>query len=306
MKSITACLILLFASTGLIGQRQQTKTRVDSEGNKEVIDSTNGWTVTEKSGKVIHQSAAEMNDFCSEVDDPGGLLVVEQKAGRNAEENLAVRQVCDDWGAVQSKTHVEKMTFSQLMTRLLVIAPPSTSFARYRGMELKAEPDSTTYDATILPNDLGLDATCTIEEEDRHKEGMLYTYECSVKTSSFPAALDLKNRLVASLNSLHLTEEDEVREHGLAANARALGYCAPDGECMEGHIYVTAMRDWKTVQIDPNPILTSNNLAAIITKGACSTACINGIASDSADLTFQILSVGPNTQSGVTAEAASK
>jgi hypothetical protein len=293
MKPFVIISILMLNCLRLMGQ-QQTKTWVNSDGSHEVLDSTTGMTETEKDGKTTHVSATDMTAFCSTLDDPIVLLALKHDSAGGW---TGQSELCDAWGEVQPKTHIERMPFAQLMTRLLSIAPPSTKFARYRGMELKSGTDSTTYDATILPNDLGYDASCTVEEEDRHQEGMLYTYQCSVKTPSFPAALQLRDRLVQTLNTLHLTEEDEVREHGLATNAHTLGYCAPNGECMEGHIYVTTMKDWKIVQIEPNPDFTRNTLSEVRAMQAGGHAPINGIATDSATFTFRIVSIGPNEAS---------
>lgn len=292
MKRLVAGSILMFGSLGLVGQQQQTKTHVDSEGNKEVINSTTGWTETEKNGKVTHMSVADITTLCSDLDDPLVLAAL-----RNTVERAVTSELCDEWGELQPKTLIERMPFAQLMARLVIIAPHSSTLARYRGMELKSGTDSTTYDAIILPNDIGYDASCTVEEENRHEEGMLYTYECSIKTPSFPAALQLRDRLVQALSNLHLPE-DEVREHGLAAYARGDGYCAPSGECLEGHIYVTAMKDWKIVQIDANPDFTRNTFAEINAMKSGRHAPIDGIAADSGNLSFQVLSVGPSKANG--------
>lgn len=302
MKKRIAVSVCLLGGLVMFGQQPQTsKTSVDSQGNREVLDIATGATDTQKDGKVIqHINAADLTQTCAKLDDPDWrriMKAVDRSDGNG--EWVATSSLCEEWGELQPKTRIERMPFSQVMVRLLEIAPPSSTFARYRGMELTSKADSVTYDATILPSDLGYEPSCKVEAEDRHSEGMLYTYECSVKTPSFPAALDLRNRLVASLASLHLTEEDEIREHGLAANARSLGYCSPDGECLEGHIYVTATKDWKTVQIEPNPIFIRSTLAEISAMKAGRHAPINGIASDSADFSFRILSVGPHTADGL-------
>jgi hypothetical protein len=297
IKYLVASSILMFGSLGMIGQQQQAKTFVEKDGTKEVLDSTTGWTETEKNGKVTHVSVADMTSLCSEFDKSDRILLAVLR--QNPGGLVMTSEICDMWAELQPKTQIERMPFSQLMTRLLSIAPPSSSFARYRGMELESGTDSTTYDAVILPSDIGYDASCKVEAENRHEEGMMYTYECSVKTPSFPAALQLRDRLVQTLSGLHLTEEDEVREHGLAANSRTLGYCAPNGECMEGHIYVSAMKDWKIVQIEPNPVFTRDTLSEIAATKAGRHAPINGIAANEANLSFRIVSVGPNKADGL-------
>lgn len=292
----TFVMLILICSPLILIAQQQTETNVDKEGNKEVIDAAVGVTVTDKLGKVVkHQTAAEMNSFCNELDDP---LVLAALRRDDSAEWAASSEICEQWGEVQPKTHIERMPFSKLIARLLLVAPPSSTFTRYRGMELKSGATSGIYDATILPNDLGYEPSCMVEEENRHEEGMLYTYQCSVKTESFRAALALRNHLAQTLEALHVTQEDEVREHGLAANARAQGYCAPSGECLEGNIYVTAMKDWKIVEIDPHPIFTRNTIAEMKAMQSGTHAPINGIATDSASLTFYVISVG----SGKTAD----
>ncbi|WP_260740100.1 hypothetical protein [Tunturiibacter lichenicola] len=292
MKRLVAFAVLMFGSLGLVGQ-QQTKTTVDSEGNKGVMDTTTGWTVTAKGGKVTHMSVADITSVCNDLDDPLALA-----AFRNTVEWAVTSDLCENWGELQPKTRIEQVPFLRLITRLLLVTPPSTDFARYRGLELKSGAESKTYDAIIVPNDLGHDASCTIEEESRNTEGMLYTYQCSMKTSSFPDAIRLKDHLVLLLKSLDL-DEDQVREHGLSAHARSVGYCAPSGECLEDHIYVTAKKDWKILQIEATPTLTRDPMADLSTMQYGHHSAIIGIASDSADVSFQIMSVGPNKAASV-------
>jgi hypothetical protein len=263
IKYLVASSILMFGSVGMIGQQQQTKTFVEKDGTKEVLDSTTGWTETEKNGKVTHVTVADMTSLCGKIDNSDRILLALLK--QNPGGLAMTSEICDEWGEVLPKTQIERVPFSQLMIRLVSVAPPFSTFARYRGMELKSETDSKTYDAIILPNDIDYPATCTVGEENRHEKGMLYVYECLVKTTSFSAALQLKDRLVQALSSLHLTE-DEVFEHGLSSNARGLGYCAPSGECMHEHNYESVAKDWKLVQIEPNPDFTRDTLSEISSR----------------------------------------
>jgi hypothetical protein len=151
------------------------------------------------------------------------------------------------------------------------------------------------YDAIIVPNDLGYDVSCTIEEENRQTKGMLYTYHCSAKTPSFDAAIKLRDRLVQGLSDLHF-KEDEVREHGLAADARDKGVCAPSGECLFQHVYATATRDWKFLQIEADPSFTVTVMAAVMAKSKGIPPTITGIDNNSGRFSFDILSVGPQEE----------
>jgi len=279
MMSIT----LLF-EPGMLGQQQQTKTWIDNDGVKQVLDSVNGYTATGKNGKLIeHQSPAEVTTSC-DLNKASTIFVLR--------DNVGMKVFCDEWGELHPNVKIERVPFAELILRLVSFTSPSTSFARYRGMELSSGTESKTYDATILPNDIGNDASCTIKEENRHEEGMIYTYECSIKTPSFLAALQLKDRLVQALSNLHLSE-DEIREHGLATTARQDGMCAPSGECLEEHTYVTTRADWKFVQIDANPILERNALAEIRAMKTGTHAPFIDIATDAGDLSFEVFSVGP-------------
>ena len=87
--------------------------------------------------------------------------------------------------------------------------------------------------------------------------------------------------------------EDEVREHGLSANARNSGYCAPTGECLEGNVYVSATQDYKFFQIEANPILTRNVMAQIAAMKYGKDAPIDGISDKAANVSFEVFSVGP-------------
>ncbi|HEY4380205.1 MAG TPA: hypothetical protein VGN01_07660 [Acidobacteriaceae bacterium] len=295
MKCFVTGSVCLFCCLAMFGQQPQTsKTTVDSQGNKEVIDITTGVTDTDKAGKVIqHISAADLTQMCAKLDDREWLndfKAVDNGDGKGAW--AAMTALCDDWGELQPRTHIERLPFTLLVSRLLLISPIASDFARYRGMELKTAPDATTYDAVILPRDLGYDANCDIEEQNRHIEGMMYTYRCSIKTPSFPEAIALKERLVQSLKKLDLGE-DEVREHGLSAHAQNSGYCAPSGECLEGNVYVSATKDYKFFQIEANPILTRNVMAQIGAMKYGKDAPIDGISDKAASVSFEVFSVGP-------------
>jgi hypothetical protein len=194
---------------------------------------------------------------------------------------------------LQPHTQIEKVSFSRLIARLLEFSAPYTDFARYRGLELKSSGESTIYDAAIVPDDLGTNVSCTIEEENRAREGMLYTYQCSIKASSYVGAVALRDRLVSDLRDLHLTE-DEIREHGLAADARNAGKCAPSGECAMAHDYVAEPNEeGKTLAIGAEPDFTRDPASELAAQTYGHDSPITGIAFDSATVFFAVYSVGP-------------
>jgi hypothetical protein len=279
-------LILFSIDPFVQGQRQQSKTIIGGDGSKWVLDTTTGWTETGKNGKTIFiESAGNLIELCKQMDDFSAFA--------NGEDGDALKFACDEWAKLQPKTQIETVPFSRLVTRLLLLTPPSTDFARYRGMYLKSNGDSRTFDAAIVPDDLGYKTSCMIEEDNRHAKGMLYTYRCAITTASFPDAINLENHLIKLLGGLSLSE-DEIREHGLAVNARGDGMCAPTGECLEEHVYATVMQDWKSLQIDANPAFTQNAMAEHLATEHGQHAAINGIDADSGNVSFRIFSVGPN------------
>lgn len=283
MKSLIAITLLLTVAADLHGQKP--KIFVDRDGNKQVYDASSGWTFSEKSGESTHKSPTELDAFCSDLERPTIRLAL-----KDTLEEL--RQFCERWKEVQPKNEIEQVSFLQLITRLLFVSPASSDFERYRGMELKTASDSTTYDAIILPNDIGYEPTCEIEEQNRHDDGMLYTYRCSIQTPSFPDAVSLKERLIESLNGLNLGE-DQVREHGLSITARNADLCAPTGECLEAHTFVSARQDYKFLQAEANPILTRDAREQVMALKYGRNAPIDGISDKAANVMFEVISVGP-------------
>ena len=226
-------------------------------------------------------SSAELATMCGE--DTAGLL--------NLPENRGLKAICEKWQAEQPRTKVERLPFHSLVRRLLLETPASTDFARYRGMQLKSDGTSTTYDAIILPADVLDDLACTIKQEDR-QEGEMYTYECFGHTSSFAVSVQLRDKLVQSLSDLRLVE-DEVREHGLSSHARSEGMCAPNGDCLEQHEYASALTDGKLLQIDANPSLTQTVGAIARAKRDGSEAPVSGSDPKDGVFAFEIFSFGP-------------
>jgi hypothetical protein len=283
MKCLTVASITLLAALPALGQ-QQARTVVNGDGRREVIDIATGWTETDKSGKSTNMPAADLTKLCKDLEEAPFLA---EGAG-----NGGIKVACEIWGELQPRTQIERVPFPLLVTRLLLLTPDSTNFARYRGARLKSEGDTKTYDATIIPTGFGQDGTCTIEESDDHDEGMFYTYECVFKTASYPDAIQLKSAMLHALDAFHLAE-DEVTEHGLAAFTRSRNLCAPNGECLYAHIYVSVYKDGKSLRLDATPDFTRNTIAEIMASKGSNHAPINGIASDSAKVSLQIISAGP-------------
>jgi hypothetical protein len=275
------CFLVLAISSAMA--QQQSQTIEDAAGNKTIMNVQTGWTVIMKDGGKDQTSAKDVNTMCED----GERLGVSESP-----ENQTVRFLCDEWWKLQPKTEVEHVPFQSLVQRLLLDTRPSTTFVRYRGLDLKTTHESTTYDAAIVPSDVGRDISCSIEEEDRNAQGMLYTYQCTIKTNSFPAAIQLKEKLVQAVRELGL-KEDEVREHGLAAHAKESGPCTPEEECLEQNVYASVMMNWKNLQIEADPVFTRNTVAEVMAREHGGHAAISGIANDAATVSFQIFSVGP-------------
>ena len=274
--------VMILAARPVVSQ-QRTRTVVNSDGSREVLDVAAGWTEIDKSGKSTNLPAADLTKVCRDLDELPFLAEEAQNGG--------IKVACEIWGELQPKTQIEKVPLSRLVTRLLLLTPDSTDFARYRGIQLTSDGDKTTYDATIRPNDVGQDTSCTVEESNHYDKGMYYTYECIVKTSSFPDAVLLKNQMVHDLAFLRLTE-DEIAEHGLAAFAKGKNICAPSGECLYAHIFVSAYKDSKSLRINATPDFTmdAGNRALALQIGH---ALISGISGNSATVSLQIISAGP-------------
>ena len=269
-RIVTYCLLVLAVSS--IPTQQQSKTFVDSAGNKTIMNVKTGLTVIDKDGKTAEFSVADVNNMCDE-----RLL--------GAPEDHAMALACDEWWKLQPKNEIERVPFQSLVQRLLLDTRPSTTFVRYRGMELRTTQDSTIYDAVILPSDVGRDVSCSIEEKDRKDLGMLYAYRCTIKTESFPAAIALKERLAQTVKGLGL-KEDEVREHGLAVRAKEVTPCAPGGECLFQNVYATTVTNWKSMQIE------ADTMAEVMALQHGGHAGVSGIASDEGTVSFQMFSVG--------------
>src|SRR5215472_16531610 len=278
--------VLLLVTLAAVAQ-QQSRVFADDEGNKTIFDVNTGWKTIEKNGATATFSVTEVTEVCD---------YNERFWKADQPDDRTIAFLCDEWWKLQPQNKVEQVPFATLVRRLLLQTRESTNFVRYRGMELKSTKDSTIYDAAIIPNDIGSDMSCTIEEENRHELGMMYSYRCEIKTTSFPAALQLQNKMVLQLKEFNL-KEDEVREHGLGAYAREIGVCAPTGECLEQHVFATTMQSWKMLQIAANPILVANTIAELQAGQNGKHAPAAGIATDKGIVSFEIFSVGPRKTS---------
>ncbi len=264
---------------------QAAITNRDGLGNREILDRNQGWTVILKDGTKRNTSPIELENICSAIINFPNLS--------NSKDYEGVTQLCDDWALLHPTLHIQRVPFRELAVRLLLASPPSSDFRRYRGIELKRTAVTTTYDSTIMPDDIGANPSCTVDVEDRGAEGTLYTFACQVKTSSYAEATRVKEYMKSSIADLYL-EEDEIREHGLLAHARESGLCAPTGECIEGNTFITATHDWKTLQIEANPVFVRNVALEVMAQDHGKHARIGSIADDEAEVTFEVFSVGPS------------
>ena len=250
VRSALAFICATLFSSGCFAQARRAF--VNPDGSKEVFDPLTGWTETDKNGKTSNMSAADLTSTCDDL--PTAIKF-------HLQETDSLRIVCDVWADLQPRTQIEQVSFSSLVDRLVQISPPNSDFARYRGDELKSEGPATLYDATIIPNDVGGRATCTVLQARFPSGGALYKYACSIKTSSYSDAIALERTLVQRLDGLKLTE-DQIEEHGRAVKDESNNECAPTGECAHSHIFVSALKDGKIVDIEAVPDFVRNNTLA--------------------------------------------
>jgi hypothetical protein len=284
-----AAILIPLLACALSQAQQQTKTWETDPGHKETLDLDSGLTEVWKDGQTQKISPAQINEICETMEKNPEL------AGSSAWTSGSV--LCERWGEIQAKTQIERVPFLNLITRLLVVTPPSTDFARYRGMEVKSDASATAYDSIIVPSDIGNSISCSIREgimPDR----MAYIYMCDIQTSSFQNAIELKDHLLHLLGSLNLSE-DQVREHGMAVRASEEGRCAPTGECEGAHTFVTAENQGKVLEIDANPDFT-RNVDALALSLKSDHDIISGVSANSASVRIAVMSVGPKKANNVT------
>jgi hypothetical protein len=271
---------LLFSDMCLSGQ---SKTWVQSDGTKVVGDINTGLTLFDVAG---HQSmifqAHDLAVVCKALDD--------QRIPSSDVQDYAL--ICEHWAELQPHTQIERVPFVTYVARLFLDTTLFTDFSRYRGVELQSTKEGNAYDAIMLPNDVGDKISCDI------KAGVLpdktwSIYECTIETSSFQEAIQLKERLVTLLAPLKLTE-DEVQEHGAAAQAREDNRCAPTGECDGAHEYATTKRGGKMLVVEANPTFsrTADDVAMTLKSGR---AFFSGISPNSGLVTIDVYSVKGST-----------
>jgi hypothetical protein len=289
---IATPLVLVLLAAGLPGRAQQhSKSWVDTDGTRYTLDTQSGLNEVEKNGRMkVVSDASDVKGLCVEIDKQSDL-------GPNLR---PFRTLCENWAELQPKTKIEQVPFSTLIARLVMISPPSSDFGRYRGLELKSDLRSTTYDAAIVPDDLGENIYCTVLETRSSPRHMGYIYQCSMKTDSYPSAIAIKNRLVLLLSSLHLSE-DQVTEHGLVMSDKENNECAPTGECTHSQIYRSAETENKVLSIEARPSFVRN--ARLDVEMLRITGRHNPpdrVASDSGTLEFKVFSTIQDQSTAVT------
>jgi hypothetical protein len=246
-----------------------------------VGDIATGLTVQDATRHVVvNLPAKKLKKLCD--------LIDQQTVPSSALRSVA--DSCEQWSELQPRTQIERLPFAQVAARLLVIAPPSSDFARYRGLERASDPTGREYDSILVPNDTGGDTSCVIKESALSGR-MLYVYECTIKTHSYQDSVRLKEHLVDLLGGLRLTE-DTAAEQGIAAHVRAERSSAPAGEYEGEHVYVSSLEDGKRLQIEAVPEVTrsATELTVSLPTGH---DIVSGISSTSASVAIKVVSIGP-------------
>lgn len=274
-------LALLVASRPIRAQQNPSRTFVYSDGEKTIVDMKTGWTVFDKGGEQgSNITTDQLKGTCAVVDkqiSPSPALTL-----------LALP--CELWAELQPHTRIERVPFLDLVARLFVVTPPSTDFARYRGMELRSTNEGTKYDSTILPSDISNDTSCDIRAGN-FPDKRFTIYACSIKTSSYQNAIQLEENLARLLAPLNLPE-DQVEEHGDAAQAVEDGRCAPTGECEGAHVYATTKQHGKMLKIEADPDFTRTAMETVWSLQSGHDV-VSGISRNSATVSIKIYSVGP-------------
>ena len=168
-------LALLAAGHPIQAQQHQSRTLVGADGVKLFVDTKTGLTVFDKSGRQDSNiTADQLRGTCDEVD--------KQTASSPVLTLMALP--CEFWAELQPHTQIERLPFLNFIARLLVVTPPSTDFARYRGLELQSTDEGKGYDSIILPNDIGNNISCTIKAANlpvKLPDLTFNLYDCSIK-----------------------------------------------------------------------------------------------------------------------------
>jgi hypothetical protein len=249
-KAVLFIIIIgLLGLQGIVAQAQRSISWNDVDGTRYIIDSHSGLRAIGTGGKTTERmDSRTLQEMCTDMDKQTFL-----------DENAKLWALaCEYWHELQPRTQIEKLPFPQLIARLLIVSPRSTDFGRYRGIKLESDGPTTRYDATIVPDGIGDQVSCSIIEAPRDPGEMSYFYECSVKTSSYEQAIKVQKALLSTLSELNLTE-DQVKEHGFAASAHTEQRCAPfTGECEHQHMFISVLTDGKLLSLEANPDFTYN------------------------------------------------
>jgi hypothetical protein len=197
--------------------------------------------------------------------------------------------LCDRWAELKPKTEIERLSFVNLVNRLMLFSAPSTDFARYTGMQLKSDKTGIAYDALLVPNDLGNAVTCTLIEGQGDGANMA-VYQCVIKTASYAAAVDLQRSLVSQLKPLGLVE-DHAMEHGMAVSDKDTYKCSPNGACEHTFMYVSVPTKGRRLEITASPDFLRDPMSEIMTLDKTGhDAMPYGVSLNSGFVTIQVLS----------------
>jgi hypothetical protein len=220
------------------GQEQrQSFTWKEDDGSLSKLDLSSGWSNTGKIGTKTIYTPVEMEKDC----------VTGEEMGLTE-----IASLCDRWAELKPKTQIEQLPFSRFIYRLLKFSAPGTDFARYRGMELQSDKTGIRYDALLVPSDIGKDVSCTVTH-GRDGSPSITIYQCSLKTISYPAAIEIEKALLSQLKSLNLTE-NQAKEHGLLVSDKDANECAPTGECTHAQMFISGPKDGKVFSIEAQPV----------------------------------------------------
>lgn len=208
----------------------------------------------------------------------------------------------------QSASPPHKIQRHSTESVLLYLWAAPVDFSEYRGLQLGEEGGETKFDATLIPDDWTQTPECAVSQGP-YEAGMMYRYSCA---ATFPLLSDavkardgIVARYVTRLDAFNASQEgsnpfkaiveDEVREHGLYANAKKNMDCSPQ-HCLFEHVYATNQVVGKLLQISVDPIFTASPLAAAKAKREGKPLPASG-ESGEGRLSIIMFSVGPPLKS---------
>ncbi len=255
-------------------QKPRTFSWVEPDGSQALLSPETGLTTALKGTSKTIYTPTELTKDCADAEQFG----------------LAeMAPLCDGWAQLQSKTQIEQVSFPTLVYRLMKFSAPYTNFARYTGMKLKSDKTGIQYDALLVPNDLGKEVACTVIE-GQGDTASVASYQCILKTMSYPAAIEVQKTLISRIKSLSLTE-DQATEHGYAVADKGEYQCAPTGECEHTNMYVSALKDGRRLVIHASPQFIHNLRDEVMTLTLTGHDLPpTGIAPDSGFVTIEVWS----------------